>query len=380
MFGNCWRFFLKLFDDFDFDNCFVCLGDVFFIEVLFDFIVELCLVVVSFVVLVLFDLLVEISDEVLFVELFGGYKLWLEVELWVMVYFGYQFGFYNLCLGDGCGLLFGEVINQVGEYWDLYFKGVGQIFYLWMGDGCVVLCLLICEFFVFEVFLVLGIFSSWVFCVIGLSMLVWCEKKESVVMLLCLVFSYVCFGYFEYFYYICQYDQLKQLVVFVLEYYFVDCNVVEWLYVVMFCQVVECNVEFIVCWQVYGFCYGVMNIDNMLIFGIIFDYGFYVFFDDFDVNYICNYFDDVGCYFFSNQVLIVYWNLVVLVQVLMLLVEVDELCVSFDLFLFFYQVYYFDLMCWCLGLGVVVENDYVLVQELLQCMQGSVVDYLLFFC
>ena len=43
-----------------------------------------------------------------------------------MVYSGHQFGSYNPRLGDGRGLLLGEVINQAGEHWDLHLKGAGQ--------------------------------------------------------------------------------------------------------------------------------------------------------------------------------------------------------------------------------------------------------------
>lgn len=59
--------------------------------------------------------------------------------------------------------------------------------------------------------------------------------------------------------------------------------------------------------------------------------------------------------------------------------EVDELRASLDLFLPLYQAHYLDLMRRRLGLGVAAENDQALVQELLQRMQGSAVDYSLFF-
>lgn len=70
-----------------------------------------------------------------------------------------------------------------------------------------------------------------------------------------------------------------------------------------------------------------MNIDNMLIFGFMFDYGLFGFLDGFNVNYICNYFDIGGCYVYVQQLQIGYWNLFCFVQVLLLLFGED-----FDVF------------------------------------------------
>ncbi|EPJ8781309.1 YdiU family protein [Pseudomonas aeruginosa] len=370
---------MKSLDDLDFDNRFARLGDAFSTEVLPDPIAEPRLVVASPAALALLDLPPETSDEALFAELFGGHKLWSEAEPRAMVYSGHQFGSYNPRLGDGRGLLLGEVINQAGEHWDLHLKGAGQTPYSRMGDGRAVLRSSIREFLASEALPALGIPSSRALCVIGSSTPVWREKKESAATLLRLAPSHVRFGHFEYFYYTRQHDQLKQLAAFVLEYHFADCGAAERPYAAMFRQVVERNAELIARWQAYGFCHGVMNTDNMSILGITFDYGPYAFLDDFDANHICNHSDDAGRYSFSNQVPIAHWNLAALAQALTPLVDVDELRASLDLFLPLYQAHYLDLMRRRLGLGIAAENDQPLVQELLQRMQGSAVDYSLFF-
>lgn len=335
---------MKSLDDLDFDNRFARLGDAFSTEVLPDPIAEPRLVVASPAALALLDLPAETSDEALFAELFGGHKLWSEAEPRAMVYSGHQFGSYNPRLGDGRGLLLGEVINQAGEHWDLHLKGAGQTPYSRMGDGRAVLRSSIREFLASEALPALGIPSSRALCVIGSSTPVWREKKESAATLLRLAPSHVRFGHFEYFYYTRQHDQLKQLAAFVLEHHFADCNAAERPYAAMFRQVVERNAELIARWQAYGFCHGVMNTDNMSILGITFDYGPYAFLDDFDANHICNHSDDAGRYSFSNQVPIAHWNLAALAQALTPLVEVDELRASLDLFLPLYQAHYLDLM------------------------------------
>lgn len=52
--------------------------------------------------------------------------------------------------------------------------------------------------------------------------------------------------------------------------------------------------------MVVGFCYGVLNMDNMFIIGESFDYGFYGFVFIYDLNFIVVYFDYGGCYCFGN--------------------------------------------------------------------------------
>lgn len=71
-------------------------------------------------------------------------------------------------------------------------------------------------------------------------------------------------------------------------------------------------------WQCVGFCYGVFNIDNMSILGFIIDYGFFGFLDRYDFDYVCNVFDNIGCYVYSKQFEVCRWNLWKLVEVLQL--------------------------------------------------------------
>lgn len=78
-------------------------------------------------------------------------------------------------MGDGCGLLFVEIESYLGEVFDFYFKGVGLIFYFWMGDGWVVLCLIICEYLCSEVMVGLGIVIIWVLVMMSSDMLVYRE-------------------------------------------------------------------------------------------------------------------------------------------------------------------------------------------------------------
>ena len=370
---------MKTLDALQFDNRFARLGDVFSTEVLPEPLDEPRLVVASPAAMALLDLDPAEADSEVFAQLFAGHKLWSDAEPRAMVYSGHQFGVYNPRLGDGRGLLLGEVVNDAGEHWDLHLKGAGQTPYSRMGDGRAVLRSSIREFLASEYMHALGIPTSRALCVTGSSTPVWRERQESGAMLLRLAPSHVRFGHFEYFYYTNQHERLRELGEHVLASHFPECLGAENPWAAMFREIVERNAELIARWQAYGFCHGVMNSDNMSVLGITFDYGPYAFLDDFDANHICNHSDDSGRYSFSNQVPIAHWNLSALAQALTPFVEVEQLRESLGLFLPLFQAHYQDLMRRRLGLSTADERDAALIERLLQLMQTSAVDYNLFF-
>ena len=370
---------MKALDELHFDNRFARLGDTFSTSVLPEPIAEPRLVVASEAALGLLDLDPAQAELPLFAEIFSGHKLWAEGDPRAMVYSGHQFGSYNPRLGDGRGLLLGEVRNDAGEYWDLHLKGAGQTPYSRMGDGRAVLRSSIREFLASEALHALGIPTSRAGCVIGSSTPVWRETQERAAMVLRLAQSHVRFGSFEYFYYTKQPEQLKVLVDHVLSAHYSHCQDEPEPYLAMYREIVERNAELIAKWQAYGFCHGVMNTDNMSILGITFDFGPFAFLDDFDQHFICNHSDHEGRYSYSNQVPIAQWNLSALAQALTPFISVEALREAIGLFLPLYQTHYLDLMRRRLGLTTAEEGDEELVSRLLQLMQNSGVDYTLFF-
>ncbi|SEM46266.1 Uncharacterized conserved protein YdiU, UPF0061 family [Pseudomonas sp. NFIX51] len=370
---------MKALDELTFDNRFARLGDAFSTHVLPEPIDRPRLVVASPAAMALLDLDPEVAQSPVFAELFGGHKLWAEAEPRAMVYSGHQFGSYNPQLGDGRGLLLGEVYNAAGEHWDLHLKGAGQTPYSRMGDGRAVLRSSIREFLASEALHALGIPTTRALCVIGSDTPVWREKQERAAMLLRMSPSHVRFGHFEYFYYTKRPEQQKQLGEHVLAMHFPACLEQPEPYLAMFREVVERNAELIAKWQAYGFCHGVMNTDNMSILGVTFDFGPFAFLDDFDAHFICNHSDDQGRYSFSNQVPIGQWNLSALAQALTPFISVEALRETLGLFLPLFQAHYLDLMRRRLGLTSAEDEDQKLVERLLQLMQGSGVDYSLFF-
>ena len=370
---------MKALDELTFDNRFARLGDAFSTHVLPEPIDDPRLVVASPAAMALLDLDPAQADTPVFAQLFGGHKLWAEAQPRAMVYSGHQFGSYNPQLGDGRGLLLGEVCNAAGEHWDLHLKGAGQTPYSRMGDGRAVLRSSIREFLASEALHALGIPTSRALCVIGSNTPVWREKQERAAMVLRLAPSHVRFGHFEYFYYTKRTDEHTALAEHVLAAHFPQCREQPQPYLAMFREIVERNAELIAKWQAYGFCHGVMNTDNMSILGITFDFGPFAFLDDFDANFICNHSDDRGRYAFSNQVPIGQWNLSALAQALTPLIEVEALRETLGLFLPLYQAHYLDLMRRRLGLTRAEDSDAKLIEHLLQLMQSGGIDYSLFF-
>ncbi|HKS14811.1 MAG TPA: YdiU family protein [Pseudomonas sp.] len=370
---------MKALDELTFDNRFALLGDAFSTQVLPEPIAEPRLVVASESAMALIDLDPAEAQTPIFAEIFAGHKLWQEADPRAMVYSGHQFGGYSPRLGDGRGLLLGEVVNDAGEHWDLHLKGAGQTPYSRMGDGRAVLRSSIREFLASEALQALGIPSSRALCVIGSSTPVWREKRESAAMLLRMAQSHVRFGHFEYFYYTRQPEQQQLLIDHVLTLHYPDCADAEQPYLAMFRAIVERNAELIARWQAYGFCHGVMNTDNMSILGITFDFGPFAFLDDFDAHFICNHSDDSGRYSYSNQVPIAHWNLSALAQALTPFIEVEALKEALGLFLPLYEAQYLDLMRRRLGFTTAETDDKQLIERLLKLMQPGAVDYTLFF-
>src|SRR5690554_4814206 len=273
--------------DLQFDNRFARLGDSFSTRVVPDPLDNPRLVVASADAAALLGLDPAQMELPLFTELFAGQQIWKDADPRAMVYSGHQFGVYNPQLGDGRGLLLGEVINPAGERWDLHLKGAGSTPYSRMGDGRAVLRSSIREFLASEALPALGIPSSRALCVTVGDNPVYRERKERAAMLLRLARSHIRFGHFEFFYYTDQHDELRRLIDFALQTCYPHCQQAEQPLLAMFREVARRTMHMVARWQAYGFCHGVMNTDNMSILGVAFEFGPYAFLDDYAAGLIC---------------------------------------------------------------------------------------------
>ena len=317
------------------------------------------------------------SDAAL--SFFSGASPIEGAEPLAMVYSGHQFGGYSPRLGDGRGLLLGQVRNKEGQLWDLHLKGAGQTPFSRGADGRAVLRSSIREYLGGEALHHLGIPTSRGLCLIGSDEPVRREKMETAAGLIRLSESHVRFGSFEYFYYTEQHDELKQLADYVLATHFAELESDPTSYDRMLLEIAGRTAEMIAQWQAYGFAHGVMNTDNMSILGQTFDYGPYGFMEAFNPAYICNHSDDQGRYAFNQQPYIGLWNCMALAHALKPLI----LPGTIDHMQSHYQARYFDqydrMMTAKLGLTDIQESDRDLMDRLLALLAEHHLDYTIFF-
>jgi uncharacterized protein YdiU (UPF0061 family) len=269
----------------------------------------------------------ELSTNKLLPSLFseGGA---LQTKSVAQKYGGHQFGQWNPQLGDGRGLLLGEVKAQSGEFFDLHLKGAGPTPYSRHADGRAVLRSTIREYLAGEALHALGIPSSRSLCLITSDEPVVREKRERGAMMIRVCESHLRFGHFEYYFHTDQHEQLQALFKFAFQHHFADtiaAHPEQSPHAAMLQEIVSSTALLIAKWQAYGFNHGVMNTDNMSIHGITFDFGPYAFLDDFTPNYVCNRSDHSGRYAFDQQPSIGLWNLNALAHAFSPFLEIDEI-------------------------------------------------------
>jgi uncharacterized protein YdiU (UPF0061 family) len=273
----------------------------------------------------LLDVSPDIASHPDFCRYFGGQQLLPGSDPVAMKYTGHQFGVYNPELGDGRGLLLGQVRNEKGDYWDLHLKGAGQTPYSRFGDGRAVLRSCIREYLGSEAMHHLGIPSTRALCIIGSDEAVQREKTEQGAMLLRVADTHIRFGHFEWLHHSGQEALLKVMADHVIDSHYPECRDSPTPYASLFNAVVERTATLMSQWQLAGFAHGVMNTDNFSITGATFDYGPFGFLDAYEPGYICNHSDHSGRYAWNRQPSIGLWNLNALAHAFSTLIEHDAL-------------------------------------------------------
>lgn len=296
-----------------------------------------------------------------------------------MKYAGHQFGAYNPDLGDGRGVLLGELSNREGEWFDLHLKGAGLTPYSRMGDGRAVLRSTIREYLCSEAMAALGVPTTRALGMLVSDTPVYREKCEQGALLLRTARTHIRFGHFEHFFYTNQIDELKLLADKVIEWYLPDCKDQQNPYAAMFHHIVTRTAEMIAWWQAYGFAHGVMNTDNMSILGETFDYGPFGFLDDYEPGYICNHSDYQGRYAFDQQPRIALWNLSALAHSLSPLIERADLEQQLAQFEQHLSDCFSQRMRAKLGLLSKQAQDSELFAEMFELLETHSIDYTRFF-
>ncbi len=292
-----------------------------------------------------------------------------------MKYAGHQFGAYNPDLGDGRGLLLGELKHQNGTWFDVHLKGAGLTPYSRMGDGRAVLRSTIREYLGSEALHGLGIATTRALGMFTSKTPVYREKQEFGAMLLRVSETHIRFGHFEHFFYTNQTENLKLLADKVIEWHMPECNNAQKPYLAMFNQTVERTALMIAQWQAFGFTHGVMNTDNMSILGQTFDYGPYGFMDSYQPRFIPNHSDHQGRYAFNQQPNIALWNLSALGYALTPLIEKPDLESALQKFETLYSEHFSTLMRKKLGLLSKQSGDSELFADMFELLASQSTDY-----
>ncbi|MBV0932012.1 protein adenylyltransferase SelO [Marinobacterium weihaiense] len=292
-----------------------------------------------------------------------------------MKYTGHQFGSYNPDLGDGRGVLLGEVLNAQGERYDLHVKGAGKTAFSRFGDGRAVLRSSIREYLAGEAMAGLGIPTTRALCLVGSEDYTLRNGMEPCALLMRVTPCHVRFGHFEYFYYSGQHEDLRRLADYCLQRYFPQLKADVQPYRAMYREVLERTARLSAAWQAYGFVHGVLNTDNMSLIGETFDFGPYTFLDHYEPDHVANKNDHQARYAFSKQPSIVLWNLAALAQAMLPLVERAELEAELDRFESLYQAAYLERMKARLGLQAVEPDDQALVDRLVDIWTRQRIDH-----
>ena len=361
----------------NFKNRFIDLGPEFYQEKQPDPVTDPYLVDYSPSVGKLIDLPEEGGDN--FLANFSGNQPMEGARPLAMAYSGHQFGSYNPKLGDGRGLLLGEVSNKENISWDVHLKGAGPTRFARGFDGRATLQSSIREHLGSEALNGLGIPTTRSLAVIGIRELIYRQKPELAAILVRVADCHIRFGSFEFFHYTKQPKSVERLADFSIEHYHNDIYNEPDRYRIFFRRVLTLTAKLISKWQSVGFVHGVMNTDNMTITGTTFDYGPYGFMDGFNSRYTPNSSDTHGRYAYQQQAEIGFWNLNKLAETLIPLVGADELQEEIKQYQSLLNGFYREEMGCKLGLSILDSEFSELTQEMLQLLQSQQLDYSNFF-
>jgi len=297
-------------------------------------------------------------------------------------YTGHQFGYYNPDLGDGRGVLLGQVKDKNDNYWDLHLKGSGQTPYSRRGDGRAVLRSAVREYLIGEALHALNIPTTRCLSLCKNQEQVIREQLEPRASYIRVAKTHIRFGHFEWLAQRGNLEEQKQLAEYVIRTVYpelADIDPEQTRYAKLLEIICQKTAEMIAGWQSVGFCHGVMNTDNMSVAGETFDFGPYSFLDDCSIHYICNHSDTEGRYAYSQQPNIGLWNCQVLAGAFSNLVSSEEIDQAINHYIETFNSTYLLKMGYKFGLVAPVEDDKHFIADTLILLNQSALDFHYFF-
>jgi uncharacterized protein YdiU (UPF0061 family) len=302
-------------------------------------------------------------------------------------YAGHQFGGLSPRLGDGRALLLGELTDTEGRLRDVHLKGSGRTPFARGGDGLAAVGPMLREYVISEAMHALGIPTTRSLAVVATGRPVRRETVLPGAVLTRVASSHLRVGTFQYAALLGDRDLLRRLADHAITRHYPGVADAENPYRAFFEAVVATQASLVARWMLVGFVHGVMNTDNMTISGETIDYGPCAFMDAFDPATVFSSIDTQGRYAYGNQPVVAEWNLARLAEALLPLLHPDQeqavaqAVESLEGFRPTYSAAWSAGMHDKLGLppGLDPEVAAALVNDLLELMQDSHVDYTSFF-
>ncbi len=267
----------------------------------------------------LLDLDVVKLDPVEFAQVFSGNHVCAGMKPYAARYGGHQFGHWAGQLGDGRAITLAEVVNSVGQSWEIQLKGAGRTPYSRGADGRAVLRSSLREYVCSEAMYHLGVPTTRALSCVSTGDSVVRDlfydgnpAPEPGAITTRLAPSFIRFGHFQICAFHSELELMTQLVHYVIDQHFPQFKTLqgEYKYLQWYSHVVETTASLIVDWLRVGFVHGVMNTDNLSIHGLTIDYGPYGWLDVYDPDWTPNTTDaQHRRYRFAAQPAIALWNL-----------------------------------------------------------------------
>lgn len=298
-----------------------------------------------------------------------------------MVYAGHQFGGWVPQLGDGRALLLGEVCSANGKRFDIQLKGSGPTPYSRQGDGRAWLGPVLREYIVSEAMAAFSIPTTRALAALATGETVLRESALPGAILARVALGHIRVGTFEYFAARRDVNALRILADYVLQRQYPEIIDSQNPYDMLLEAVMRRQARLVAQWQGVGFIHGVMNTDNMSISGETIDYGPCAFMDIYDPNQVFSSIDQMGRYAYRNQPGIAQWNLAMLAQSLLPLMDDDSdaaLERAQDMINQYPDIYteqYLRVMRAKLGLTQAQDDDTALIEDLLNIMHEQKLDF-----
>lgn len=301
------------------------------------------------------------------------------------VYAGHQFGSFNPQLGDGRAILLGEALGEGGERFDIQLKGSGRTPYSRGGDGRSPLGPVLREYIVSEAMHALGVPTTRALGAVTTGEQVMRDRPLPGAVLARVARSHIRFGSMEYFSAKGDFTSLQTLVDYALERHYPNTASNDNRALALLEHVIVAQATLIARWQLLGFIHGVMNTDNMLVSGETIDYGPCAYMDAFDPSKVFSSIDQSGRYAYKNQPSIGHWNVAMLAQALIPLLNKDQAQAiaiaqkAVDKFPALFEAAYSQGLAKKLGLVKLRPEDRPLADELFALMAKESTDFTLTF-